>query len=129
MYWDLPQLEKLLSEQQGWAVCLEADCLCVTNSDGLDAYVAVSGEQILVETVLFAKNQVTDSAALNEEILKTHQVFPLTTVGLVSIADEDYYVAFGALSSQSKAESIVIELEALFDNVSGFLDAYDDYLN
>lgn len=128
MSWNLAQLENLLLEQQGWAVCLESDCLCVTNSDGLDAYIAISGEQILAETVLFAKSQVKDVAALNEEILKTHQVFPLTTIGITHIADDDYYVAFGALSSQSKAGSIIIELEALFDNVSGFLDAYNDYL-
>jgi uncharacterized protein YjfI (DUF2170 family) len=129
MSWDLPQLDKLLNTREGWAVHCENDCLCVTNEDGLDAYVAVSGEQIVVETVLFAKSQVKDTAALNSEILKTHQVFPLTTIAITSVEGEEYYAAFGSLSSQSKEESIMIEIETLFDNVTGFLDAYEDYLN
>lgn len=129
MTWDLSQLEELLSQHEGWAVHLENGCLCVTNEDGLDAYVALSGAQIVAESILFAKSNVKDAALLNDEILKTHQVFPLTTVGITSIEDEDYYMAFGALSSQSKADSIVIEVETLFDNVEGFLDAYEEYLS
>ena len=129
MTWDLSQLQALLSERNGWAVHTENGCLCVTNEDGLDAYVAVSGEQILVESILFAKQQVSDTAALNDVILRTHQVFPLTTIGITVVDDEDYYASFGALSSQSKAESIIIEVETLFANVAGFLDAYADYLH
>ena len=48
MTWDLAQIESLLSKHEGWVVHHENDCLCVTNEDGLDAYVAVSGAQILV---------------------------------------------------------------------------------
>ena len=129
MSWDLAQLEELLSNHEGWAVHGENGCLCVTNEDGLDAYVAVSGAQILVESILFAKKEVSDTARLNEEILKTHQVFPLTTIGITTVEDEEYYISFGALSSQSKAESITIEVETLFDNVTGFLDAYEHFLN
>ena len=80
MAWGITQLEALLSQYDGWAVHAENGCLCVTNEDGLDAYVAVSGSQIIVESVLFAKKQVRDIAALNEEILRTHQIFPLTTI-------------------------------------------------
>lgn len=129
MSWDLSQLEALLSAREGWAVHLENNCLCVTNEDGLDAYVAVSGAQIIVESILFGKNQVADTAALNEEILKTHQVFPLTTIGITTVDNDEYYMCFGALSSQSKAESISIEVETLFDNVAGFLDAYEHFIN
>jgi uncharacterized protein YjfI (DUF2170 family) len=129
MSWDLLQLEELLSKQEGWVVHAENGCLCITNEDGLDAYVAVSGAQIVVESLLFPRNQVKDAAALNNEILKTHQFFPLTTIGISSVEDEEYYISFGSLSSQSKEESVVIEIETLFDNVTGFLDAYEDYLN
>lgn len=128
MTWDLPQLEQLLAGNDNWAVHSEAGCLCVTNEDGLDAYLAVSGEQIVVESILFEQSKVKDTAALNQEILKTHQVFPLTTIAISNIEGEDYYIAFGALSSQSKEQSVLIEVETLFDNVAGFLDAYEDYL-
>ena len=129
MVWDLNQLEALFAKRDGWAVCAEDTSLCITNEDGLDAYIAVSGAQIVVESILFAKSQVADAARLNEEILKTHQLFPLTTIAITAVAQEDYYMAFGALSSQSKEESISIEVETLFDNVAGFLDAYENYIN
>jgi len=128
MSWDLSTIEKSLSQQGKWVVHSEDDCLFITNEDGLDAYVAVSGAQIVVESILFASTAVADIAGLNQQILKTHQVFPLTTIGITTVEDEDYYMAFGALSSQSKEESIIIEVETLFDNVAAFLDAYEDYL-
>ncbi|EPJ55210.1 MAG: hypothetical protein OFPI_04540 [Osedax symbiont Rs2] len=128
MNWDLSKIEESLSQQSNWVVHSENDCLFITNEDGLDAYVAVSGAQIVVESILFASSSVADVAGLNEQILKTHQVFPLTTIGITSVENDDYYMAFGALSSQSKEESIIIEVETLFDNVAAFLDAYEDYL-
>lgn len=128
MNWDLSSIEASLSKQSKWVVHSENDCLFITNEDGLDAYIAVSGEQIVVESILFAGSSVNDSSGLNEHILKTHQVFPLTTIGITNVEGEDYYMAFGALSSQSKEESIIIEVETLFDNVAAFLDAYEDYL-
>jgi uncharacterized protein YjfI (DUF2170 family) len=128
MVWDLSSIEASLSKQTQWVVHTENDCLFITNEDGLDAYVAVSGAQIVVESILFASSAVADSKALNEQILKTHQVFPLTTIGITSVEGEDYYMAFGALSSQSKEESVVIEVATLFDNVAAFLDVYEDYL-
>ena len=128
MTWDLSNIEKSLSQQGQWVVHSEDDCLFITNEDGLDAYVAVSRAQIVVESILFASASVADVTGLNEQILKTHQVFPLTTIGITTVENEDYYMAFGALSSQSKEESIIIEVETLFDNVAAFLDAYEDYL-
>ena len=128
MSWTLLELKDLLAKHKDWLVQEEDQCLCITNEDGIDAYLAVSGGQIIVESLLFPRSQVRDVAGLNEEILRTHQVFPLTTVATSVIDGEDYYLAFGALSSGSREESIAIEVRALFDNVSGFLDAYEDYL-
>lgn len=128
MTWDLNQLETLISNNQDLVVTREENCLLIANADGIDAWLAISGEQILVESLLFSTQEVKDKAGLNEEILKTHMLFPLTTVGISQVADEEYYTAFGALSSQSKAESVVIEIETLFQNVEAFLDAYQVHL-
>ena len=128
MTWDLDQLESLIKENEDLVVTREENCLLIANEDGIDAWLAISGEQILVESLLFATSEVKSTQALNEEILKTHMLFPLSTVGISHVAGEDYYTAFGALSSQSKAESIMIEVETLFHNVAGFLDAYQDQL-
>ena len=128
MTWTLSQLKDVIGNHGGWLVQEEENCLCITNEDGLDAYLAVSGEQIIIESVLFPKAQVRDVAGLNEEVLRTHQIFPLTTIATNIIDGEEYYLAFGALSSGSKEQSILIEINSLFGNVTGFLDAYEDYL-
>ena len=128
MKWDLAQLESLLTQYDDFVVTREEGCLLIANQDGIDAWLAISGEQILVESLLFSADQVKDKAALDHEILSSHMVFPLTTVGISTINEQEYYTAFGALSAQSKAESIVIEVETLFQNVASFLDAYETHL-
>ncbi|WP_018983067.1 DUF2170 family protein [Salinimonas chungwhensis] len=128
MTWDLAQLESLLSQYEDFVVTHEEDCLLIANAEGIDAWLAISGEQILVESLLFSADQVKDKAALDHEILSSHMVFPLTTVGISTINGQEYYTAFGALSAQSKAQSIVIEVETLFQNVASFLDAYETHL-
>ncbi|MBF7074811.1 DUF2170 family protein [Glaciecola sp. MH2013] len=128
MTWELSQLAESISAQEGYVVTHENDCLLIANEDGIDAWLAISGEQILVESLLFSVDEVKDAAALNEEILRTHMIFPLTTIGISSVAGTQYYTAFGSLSSQSKEESVLIEISTLFQNVEAFLDAYQGYL-
>lgn len=126
--WNLEQLSEIITSNTDLVVTKESDCLLIANGDGLDAWLAISGEQILVESILFSIDEVSDQNALNNEILRTHQMFPLTTVGVTTIADREYYVAFGSLSAQSKESSILIEIETLYQNVSGFIDAYQTFL-
>jgi len=128
MTWELSQLAEVISAQEGYVVTHEADCLLIANEDGIDAWLAISGEQILVESLLFSIDEVKDTARLNEEILRTHMLFPLTTIGISAVAGTQYYTAFGSLSSQSKQESVLIEISTLFQNVEAFLDAYQDFL-
>ena len=128
MTWDLNQLEALFSDNQDLVVTREENCLLIANGDSVDAWLAISGEQIIVESLLFSVNEVKDKTALNEEILKTHMIFPLTTVGISNVAGDEYYTAFGSLSSQSKPESVMIEVQTLFQNVEAFLDAYAEHL-
>ncbi|MEG3765721.1 DUF2170 family protein [Alteromonas sp. 14N.309.X.WAT.G.H12] len=128
MTWDLEKLESLLKEHDDFVITREQGCLLIANQDGLDAWLAISGEQILVESLLFPASAVKDKSALDHEILSTHMIFPLTTVGISSIGGDEYYTAFGALSAQSKPESVVIEVETLFQNVASFLDAYESHL-
>lgn len=128
MAWDLDSLQTLISNEQDLVVTKENDCLLIANSDGIDAWLAISGEQILVESLLFSVDEVADTNSLNETILKTHMMFPLTTVGLSNISGDSYYTAFGSLSSQSKESSVLIEIHTLFENVESFIDAYQEFL-
>lgn len=129
MSWNTDTLKVLIEDQSGWVVETEGECLTVSNDEGVDVFVYVGGQQILVETALFSAQSVTDKAQLNDLILRSHQLVPLTTIGLKVIGGEDYYVAFGALSVDSKNSVVIEEIEALFDNVSEFLDLYSEFLN
>lgn len=128
MTWQLPELQTLLAEHDGWQVEATKQTLIIKNEDQIEAYLAVAGEQILVEVLLFAQQQVKDANALNDFVLRTHKMFPLSTIGINDIDGESYYVAFGSLSSQSKAESVVIEVATLFRNVEAFIELYQDHL-
>lgn len=128
MTWQLSELIPLLNEHDGWQVEANEQTLILRNEDNIEAYLAVAGEQIVVEVLLFAEAQVNDVAALNDDILRTHKMFPLSTIGINVIDGTSYYVAFGSLSSQSKAESIVIEVATLFRNVEAFIELYQDHI-
>ncbi len=129
MPWSKSTLKALAESQSSWVVEAEGECLNISNDEGIDTFVYAGEQQIVVETVLFPVDSVIDSAGLNDLILHTHQLVPLTTICINSICGKDYYVAFGALSVDSKESVIVEEIEALFSNVSEFLDLYNDYLN
>lgn len=129
MGWNLAELHGLLAKNDDYAISEEDGCLIVTSEDGIEAYLTVVGDQILCESLLFPAVDVTDTAVLNEQILRTHKIFPLTSAGIVTLQGEDFYAAFGALSSKSKEDSILIELDFLFQNVEGMLEAYEEYLS
>jgi len=130
MAWTLNDLVPVLSNHEGWTVenNTSSQSLLIRNEDGVEAYLAVAGEQIIAEVLLFAKSSVRDVNALNDEILRTHKMFPLSTIGINNIGGDDYYVAFGSLSSQSKEESVLIEIATLYRNVEAFIDLYEEFL-
>ncbi len=128
MNWTLETIGELLAKNDDWSVSTETNCLIISNPEGVEVFLTVCGEQIIAESLLVEVDLISDKNALNEEILKTHKLFPLTTVGIVSIESVEYYAAFGALSSQSKAESIELEVEFLFQNVEGMIEAYAGYI-
>ncbi|MFD2230086.1 YjfI family protein [Alkalimarinus sediminis] len=95
----------------------------------LPVFLTVVGEQIIVEAVLWPQSVVTDVTAFNDAILRTHKYFPLSTISLDSMQeDEDYYHMFGALSSTSLISNVVFEIEVLATNVIQATEAYSEFL-
>ena len=91
----------------------------------LPLLMSVSGSQILVETLLWPVDEVKDTAAFNELILKTHKLLPLSTFGIRQGPDgKDYYEMFGSLSAGSILESVLFEIETLADNAMQAAEAY-----
>jgi len=95
----------------------------------LPVFLTISGEQIIVESVLWSVDEVADLNRFNDAVLRTHKYFPLSTISLDNMGENgDYYHMFGALSARSLLENIVFEIEVLASNVIQATEAYSEYL-
>ncbi len=95
----------------------------------LPLFLTVSGEQILVEAVLWSEDEVADTQGFNDAVLRTHKFFPLSTISLDVLGDgKAYYQMFGALSATSILSNVIFEIEVLASNVIQAAEAYSEYL-
>lgn len=94
----------------------------------LPLFMAVVGRQIVVEAMMWPVSQVRDPARFNEELLRTHRLFPLSTLGIETIDGEAVYIMFGALSAASSLPDVLFEIETLADNVIRATEAYEWHL-
>jgi uncharacterized protein YjfI (DUF2170 family) len=95
---------------------------------GLPIMIAIAGDQILVDSVLVYASQVSDVEAFNDTVLRSRDIFPLSSIGIETINGETVYSMFGALSAASSLTVIVHEVLTLADNVIRAADAYEDFL-
>ena len=95
----------------------------------LPVHVALSGEQLVVESFLWSASDVTDRAGLNEQILRLQKLFPFATIALEPLgASGEGYVMFAALRSSASSDDIICEILALADNVIQVTEALASYL-
>jgi len=94
----------------------------------LPIFMSVVGEQIIVESILWPVEIVKDTVAFNGEVLRTHKLFPLSTIGIERLANNDFYIMFGALSSESSLSNVMFEIEMLADNVIKATEAFELHL-
>ena len=103
--------------------------ITMTEFGDLPLLMSVSGSQILVDTLLWPVDEVSDPAAFNELIMRTHKLLPLSTFGIRLGPDgKDYYEMFGSLSAGSILESILFEIETLADNAMQAAASYQSDL-
>ena len=103
--------------------------ITMTEFGDLPLLMSVSGSQILVDTLLWPVDEVSNPAAFNEMIMKTHKLLPLSTFGIRQGPDgREYYEMFGSLSAGSILESILFEIETLADNAMQAAAAYQSDL-
>jgi len=96
----------------------------------LPVYLTLAGEQIIVESLMWPLSDINDVAKFNDEVLRTHKLFPLSTISLDTLPDgNEYYTMFGALSATSLLSNIIFEVETLADNVIKAADAYGTFLD
>lgn len=96
---------------------------------GLPIIIAIAGNQILVDAVLVYASQVKDAAEFNEAVLRSRDIFPLSSIGIETMPNGDaVYNMFGALSAASSLSVIVHEVLTLADNVIRAAEAYEHFL-
>jgi uncharacterized protein YjfI (DUF2170 family) len=95
----------------------------------LPVFLTVVGEQIIVESVLWPVDAVSDVAGFNDAVLRTHKYFPLSTISLDTMANGDsVYHMFGALSASSIMSNVLLEIDMLANNVIQATQAYAEFL-
>ncbi|TQV75984.1 DUF2170 family protein [Exilibacterium tricleocarpae] len=95
----------------------------------LPVFLTVSGDQIIVESILWSVDDVADVVKFNDAVLRTHKYFPLSTISLdATSSGSDYYQMFGALSSTSILSNVIFEIETLATNVIHATEAYSEFL-
>jgi len=131
---DALQKEALIQSGEATAELVQGvdpSILMTLNEFGdLPVYLTIAGEQIIVESLMWPLADINDVVKFNDEVLRTHKLFPLSTISLDTLPDgNEYYTMFGALSATSLLSNIIFEVETLADNVIKAADAYSPYLN
>lgn len=94
----------------------------------LSVFLAVGGEQIIVEAYLWPVDQIRDPDAFNAHVLRTHKLIPLSTISLQDVGGVPSYTMFGALDTHSSLPSLMFEIETLAENAIGAAEAYAGFL-
>ncbi|ADZ93193.1 DUF2170 family protein [Marinomonas mediterranea] len=91
----------------------------------LPIIMAIGDGQILVEAALVERHEFEDPSEIDYRLLTTHKYLPLSTIGIQPIGGVDWYVIFGALSTNSKIEVIIEELQLLVRNTFHVIDTLE----
>ena len=94
----------------------------------LPVFIAVSGEQIVVESLMWPVADVLDAAAFNAHVLRTHKVLPLSNLAIEAIGGVPCYIMYGALDTRSSLANVLFEIETLAENVLNAAEAYAPFL-
>jgi len=122
--WTNESVAQLVTDK-GYQTELAGDVLVISNEDDLQITLIIQDDQILSESIIAPASEITDLAVFNNEILHVHhKLFPLAGIAINQLNGSDYYVAFGAISSECTDTTLLIEIETLFDNVIDMLDVF-----
>lgn len=84
---------------------------------GVRLYVAVDGEQLVTNTILWPRDAQDDPAAFESMMLRRHKdLLPLCALSIDEIEGREYYELFGSMSSRSVLASVVTEFRTIANN-------------
>ena len=95
----------------------------------LPVTVAIVGEVIIAQAFLWPESKVADTATFNRQVMLSEKLFGLANISLDRGPDgQIFYVAYGALRSESSPEDIAYEIEALAHSVLDIAETFRPYL-
>ena len=95
----------------------------------LPVTVAISGDVIIAQAVLWPESLVKDPAAFNREVMLSEKLFGLANISLERDSEgQIHYVAYGALRAQSSPEDIAYEIESLAHSVLDIAETFRSHL-
>ncbi|WP_127959699.1 YjfI family protein [Serratia microhaemolytica] len=90
--------------------------------------VLLTSRQIILETFICPLDSIQDQATFNLFLLRNQKLLPLSSVGICRLQQQEYYIAFGALSLGSSLEDIVLELTTLVENALDIAEITQEYM-
>jgi uncharacterized protein YjfI (DUF2170 family) len=109
---------------------LEPVILAVAHDYGdVHVYLAVTGEIAIVQATLFPVARVTDTARLNDRILRTEKLFDLANISIDMHPDgTEFYVIYGALRATSSLDDLEFEIDTLAHNAVDAAAAFREFI-
>lgn len=91
--------------------------------------VLFTSRQIIIETIIYPLSAIQRQDLFNAFILRHQKLLPLSSVAISRLKNDEYYVAFGALSLNSSLEDVVLEIATLAANALDLAELIEQYTN
>lgn len=91
--------------------------------------VLFTSRQIIIETIICPLSAIQRQDLFNAFILRHQKLLPLSSVAISRLKNDEYYVAFGALSLNSSLEVVVLEIATLAANALDLAELIEQYTN
>lgn len=95
----------------------------------LQLNVLFTSRQIIIETIICPLSAIQRQDLFNAFILRHQKLLPLYSVAISRLKNDEYYVAFGALSLNSSLEDVVLEIATLAANALDLAELIEQYTN
>lgn len=86
-----------------------------------------TSRQIIIETVICPVSSINQQNEFNIFLLRNQKLLPLSSVGISRVQQDEYYIAFGALSLNSSLDDVVLEMTTLADNALDLAEITEEY--
>ncbi|HDK6505145.1 TPA: DUF2170 family protein [Klebsiella pneumoniae] len=95
----------------------------------LQLNVLFTSRQIIIETIICPLSAIQRQDLFNAFILRHQKLLPLSSVAISRLKNDEYYIAFGALSLNSSLEDVVLEIATLAANALDLAELIEQYTN